>query len=279
MKQGERIHWCYCSIQNCKIRHCLILKSMFGSWGKEKEWDEDTWNPSSHCEWGGIWPEMKKMLISWPSWRKTEINSQTLTSNSDERRFEITSCGIWCPAAPGPWPAAPRRRSAGFSVLVRSVCKTRCRCSTGTPAAGGTPPWRCARPAPPSACPGPPPAGGGCPCAQTQTYKQGLRVQTCTLAYHWSCHSPDLVLTPPDMAWLAAVPPLWPWSQRDIWGAVMGLWSTKQLGLSTCERTSHPCCMSQTLWGPRSCRAGPAGMWPEQRWLRSHPWQPRPTPS
>ena len=39
------------------------------------------------------------------------------------------------------------------------------------------------------------------------------------------CHSavPHLRLGPPDMAWLAVVAPLWPWSQRDIWGAVMGL--------------------------------------------------------
>lgn len=32
---------------------------------------------------------------------------------------------------------------------------------------------------------------------------------------------------PPDMAWLAVVAPLWPWSHRLIWGAVIGLWMKK----------------------------------------------------
>lgn len=45
-----------------------------------------------------------------------------------------------------------------------------------------------------------------------------------------------LVFVPEDIVWLAAVVPLWPWSHRLIWGAVIGLFVG---GGSQCQ-ISHP---------------------------------------
>lgn len=80
----------------------------------------------------------------------------------------FTSCATWCPAAPVPSRGVHPPCSAGSWAVGRSACRTQCICWAAIRGAAGTPHGRCARPSPLLACPGPPPAGAGCPCKQKE---------------------------------------------------------------------------------------------------------------